>query len=415
MNWIRFGPVTAELLVLCTTLFLSCLFEAVSERQSLSDVQRNWGAIQMLSQPVLQDGVRHLSDAGLTGPFDVWSGDWWRIPVTALHHKSILHLLFCLSGLWYLGHQLEKRWGSLALILFLIPALCIPVMAELAFGQAMAGSSGAICAILGALVVLSQLRPEAAEKFPMESAIAGVSLIGLGWLTTISGIWVCPNAAHLAGFCYGAAMAALTSGPLGHVTIVRYSAIVAHVWVLPLMFLAANPFWLGRYQWYLATQAPNPLLAESRLEQAVLYDPTLSGAWLTWSKNAERQGDLSEAWMRLIKGLAANPSDVSLIDGTRRLWRHLDSQQRRAAEIVLVRNFGKNATVWLKQIRAEVSSMNHDSAEDSANSSGQTDVSQFSLEQKLELPSLPLMPEAANKEFPKDVDQQNDAVEGTLF
>jgi len=415
MNWIRFGPVTAESIVLCTTLYLSCLFEAVSERQLRRDVQRNWGAIQMLHQPLVQDGVRHQGKSELTGPFDVWSGEWWRIPVTSLHHDNVVHLLACLFALWYLGYRLELRWGSFRTLLFLASSLCLPVAAELAIGRAMTGTSGTICAILGALVVLRQSSPEVAKEFSEEAAITWVSLIGLGFVTTVAGVWTCPNAAHLAGFCYGAAIAALTSGPLGHVILVRVSVVLAHAWVVPLLLLVASPFWIGQYQWYLATQTTNAQVANRRLELAVQTDPSLTGAWLMWSRNAEQQGDPSVAWVRLIKGLTANPSDVSLIDGTRRLWRHLDSQQRRWAEIVLAENFGKAAPVWLKQIRAGASPISLDRDEDPTRSTLKTDVSQFSLDQKLELPSLPLMPDGSPMEVPLDPDRFNDAVEGTLF
>ena len=367
------------------------------------------------TQPVVQDGVRHLSKSELTGPFDVWSGEWWRIPVTALHHDNIVHLLASLFALWSLGSRLEMRWGSFRMLLFLASSLCLSVAAELAIGRAMTGMSGTICAILGALVVLRQFSPEVAEKFSEEAAITWVSFIGLGFVTTFAGIWNCPNAAHLAGFCYGAVIAALTSGPLGQVMLVRVSIVLAHAWVLPLLLLVASPYWLAQYQWYLATQATNAQVANRRLELALHADPSLTGAWLMWSRNAEQQGDPSEAWVRLIKGLTANPSDVSLIDGTRKLWRHLDSQQRRQAEIVLKENFGKTAPVWLRQIRTGASPMTLDPDEDPASSTQPIDVSQFSLNQKLELPSLPPMPDGAPRERPHDPDRFNDAVEGTLF
>lgn len=415
MNWIRLGPVTAELLVVCTTLFLSCLFEALSERQSLRDVQRNWGAIQALQQPVVQDGVRRVNDSGLSGPLDVWSGDWWRILVTSLHHDHLLHLSLCFLGMWYLGHRLEQRWGSFAVLMFLIPAITLPVAAELAFGQAMTGLSGAMCAFLGALVVLRQFSSEVREKFPAEAVMAGVSLIGMGWLTTLSEIWVCPNAAHLTGFCYGAGIAGLTSGPLGKVALVRWSTVLVHVWLLPVLLLVANPFWIGRYQWYQATKTTNADLAELHLEAAVHYDPSLGGAWLMWSRSAEQRGELPEAWSRLIEGLTANPSDARLIDGARRLWRHLDPPQRRQAEIVLTQNFGGKAPVWLEQIRAGGSPASLDATEDQTSSTSVIDVSQFSLEQKMDLPTEPLMPDDEPRNVPMNPDALNDAAEGTLF
>ena len=46
LRWIRLAPMTAESLIVCAAIYLSCLFQATSnQRRRLEDVQRDWGAI----------------------------------------------------------------------------------------------------------------------------------------------------------------------------------------------------------------------------------------------------------------------------------------------------------------------------------------------------------------------------------
>ena len=403
---------TAESLVVCVAVYLGSVFQAIADREPFEEVQRSWGAICSLHLPAIQYGVRRSLDSDLHGPFDVWSQEWWRIPITAFHHSNLIHLTLNLVGAWYLGYRLEQRWGSFTMALFLIPAVCIPIMSELCFGNAVVGFSGATCAMLGALTVLRHFDDEVASSFPVEASEFGIVIIGLGWLSTVFDVFPCANVSHLTGFFYGAVIAILTGGPFRHVFLLRISGVLAHVWLLPGLLLVMHPYWIGRYHWYQATTVRSPQRAEKIMERAINYDSSLAGAWLAWSQFAERRSDLPEAWNRLVEGISYNPSNASLMDSARRLWRHLDSRQRRNAEVVLVRTFGRRSGAWLGQIRKETLVKSLDSDEESSASHPKVELSEWLLDQQIELPpwritgELPVPPGRVNG------DHFDDAAEG---
>jgi hypothetical protein len=179
-----------------------------------------------------------------------------------------------------------------------------------------------------------------------------MAIVVAGWFASLSGIVSLPNTAHLTGFAYGASIAGIFNGPMRRMTFLRVSIILMHLWLVPAMFLACHPFWIGRFYWYQAAMTKNVHRAEHSLEKALQCDDSLTGAWLQWSHLAEERGDQSEAWRRLIRGLSLNPASAPLIDSTRKLWRHLDLRERRQAEEFLEDVFGRqSAGDWLNQIR----------------------------------------------------------------
>ncbi len=403
---------TAESLVVCVAVYLGSVFQAIADQEPFEEVQRTWGAICSLHQPAIHDGVRRSLDSDLHGPLDVWSREWWRIPITAFHHSNLAHLILNLVGAWYLGRRLEHRWGSFTMALFLIPAVCVPIMSELCFGNAVMGFSGATFAMLGALTVLRQFDDEIARSCPPGVVEFGVGMIVLGWVLTAFEVFPCANVAHLAGFCYGAVIAFLTDGPFRHVLILRISVILAHVWLLPGLLLVMYPFWIGRYHWHQATSVKSPQSAEKFLERAINRDSSLAGAWLLWSQFAERRSDLPDAWQRLIEGISHNPSNPCLMDSTRRLWRHLDSRQRKGAELVLARTFGRRSGAWLAQIRKDSYDKSTDSDFESSTFHSKVELSKWLLDQKIELPPWRITGEPPGPPENMNEDHFDDAAEG---
>jgi membrane associated rhomboid family serine protease len=408
----RQTPISAELVMFSIGVYLGCSFQAVSHRQSYSVSQRAWNAIidREISEPL--DGVRRAKELALRGPLDVWNGDWWRIPITVFHHQDLLSLILCSGAVWYLGSRLERRWGSLAMAMFAGPAICLPTMVELAFGNAYLGMSGLACAILGALVVLRNYDESLAHDFSEDAGQIGMAMILAGWLATLSNFLSLPNAAHFAGFIYGALMAGITNGPLRKAPFLRVSAILIHLWLVPLLFLVCHPFWIGRFHWLQAVATQNTNRAERSLANAIQCDGSLIGAWLQWSHVYEQRGDQPEAWRRLIDGLARNPAAAPIVDSTRRMWRHMDLQQRREAKLYLEQVFGRNANDWLAQIRNGPTNFAEPAAEISVTEEPAPDLSQFSLDRKIELPSLNNPAERLNPENRKIQNEQNEAVEG---
>lgn len=404
---------TAELLIICVTVWLGCRLQSTSRHEPFEQVQRAWSAILDRDFSDTHDGVRRMKTTELHGPFDVWTGEWWRIPATVFHHRDLGSLVLSLGATWYLGARLERRWGSLRFAVFLVPAICLPVMVELCLGHASMGLSGLACAMLGALVILRRFDAEVAKDFTEDASEIGIALIFMGWVASLGGVVSLPNAGNLSGFAYGAAIAGISSGPLRNVMLVRVSLILAHLWLVPALFLACHPFWIGRYYWHQAVTTKNHYLAERSLERAVHWDPSLIGAWLQWARLSEEQGDQSEAWQRLINGLSENPASAPLIDGTRRLWRHLDLRERRDAQLFLQAIFGRRmAKEWLNQIRIGMTPVPENPEEAEMKENPAEDAGQFSLDQKVELPAINNPRERLNPENHKIQIEQNDAVEG---
>lgn len=407
---------TAESLLLCVVLYASCAYEVAPRFQRFADVQQSWGAIRSLEYWDLVDGVRRTEVPELYGPFDVWQDGWkdvfWRIPATAFHHSDLLHLVLTVGAAWYLGSRLERRWGSFAMGAFLIPAVCIPVMAQLCLGQAMIGFSGVVCAMLGALVVLRSFDATVDSDFSETAAQIGIGLVVLGCVASASGLVALPNTAHLVGFAYGVAIAFVTCGPFGSISLLQASVVLVHFWLFPLLLLVIHPLWIGRYHWYQAVTVNSPQQAERNLAYAVALDRSLTGAWLRWSQLAYERGDQDEAWRRMIKGLAFNRTSGPLLDGARRLWRHFGLSERRKAEQVVEDHFGSQSQDWLRQIRAHAPVSNGIDLRDERLEESSADGSEFALDRQLELPRVPFLPGPHNPQKWKDLKPQNDAVEG---
>ena len=400
------------MLAICVVVFAACVFQSVSNHERFEDVQRSLGAIRALQFVEVHDGIRRAVETELTGPFDVWDGQWWRIPLTSFHHVSFLHLIITLSAGWYLGQRLERRWSRFGMILFLIPASCVPIIAELCLGNAAMGFSGVICAMLGALVVLRIFDGQVAEDFPSEAADFGMALMLVCWAATLLELKSFANAAHFAGFAYGGLVAYVIHGVRRQVFLWRVGLAVVHVAIIILMAEVVNPQWNGRYHWYQSIMVRSPEEKEACLERALNRDPTLIGAWLRSAQIAENRENPTQAWTRLVVGLSLNPSSSPLIDAARKMWRHFDSQQRKEAQEVLEQFFGMRAGLWVAQLRAEKSPATVESNENVIKLDMETDLSKFSLEQKLELPAIDVFSVKPNQVSPADPAIGNDAVEG---
>jgi membrane associated rhomboid family serine protease len=412
LHSIRQVPITAELLIVCAAIHVSCLLQEPVNRSHFREIQREWGAIQtrVWSDP---HRVIHRSQATeLHGPFDVWNGEWWRIPITSLHHDHLLGLVLSLGAAWYLGSRLERHWGSFSMAVFLLPAATIPIMGELCIGRAITGLSSICCAMLGALMVLRHIDPDVTKEFTEDGADISLAIVVMGWIATVCDLASFPLVAHWIGLGYGALVAWVTSRPGRRGILLRVSTALIHLWLIPATFLVCHPIWIGRYYWYQATVARNPQRAEKNLERATDQDPALTGAWLMWSELAEVRADRVKAFSLLLDGLAANPASEPLIANARRLWRHLDRRERDFAEAMLSQRFGDRSDIWLNNLRTSISSESTDARTNSGNAWEYDDVSQFRLDQELNLPRIEQFPDRLNRHKPQGQGDENDAVEG---
>ena len=95
-------------------------------------------------------------------PFVTELGEYYRLITTAFLHGSILHALFNMIALFYLGGHLERLIGSIRFtLIYFISALGSSIAVVLLRPTSVTiGASGAIYGIIGALLVLTFTRKE---------------------------------------------------------------------------------------------------------------------------------------------------------------------------------------------------------------------------------------------------------------
>jgi membrane associated rhomboid family serine protease len=84
-------------------------------------------------------------------------GEWWRLFTAMFLHGGVLHLLFNMYALWLFGPVLERRFGSVPYAsLYAAGGLAGGLLYQLlGSGAPAVGASGAIFALLGALLAAS--------------------------------------------------------------------------------------------------------------------------------------------------------------------------------------------------------------------------------------------------------------------
>jgi rhomboid protease GluP len=95
-------------------------------------------------------------------PFVTEYGEYYRLITTAFLHGSILHAMFNVVALFYLGGHLERLIGGFRFsIIYLLSALGSSIAVVLLNPNSVTiGASGAIYGIIGALLVLTFTRKE---------------------------------------------------------------------------------------------------------------------------------------------------------------------------------------------------------------------------------------------------------------
>jgi membrane associated rhomboid family serine protease len=168
-------------------------------------------------------------------PGYVHAGEWWRVVTAGFLHIGPIHLLVNMLALWMLGRDLEIVLGRgrfLALYFVSLLGGSAAVMLFYAPNEQVAGASGAVFGLMGALVVvLRRLRAPAGQVFGIiginvliSVVLPGISLIG-----------------HLGGLVIGAAAtAALVYAPARNRTAVQVAAIGGLTLVLVLLIWATG-------------------------------------------------------------------------------------------------------------------------------------------------------------------------------
>ena len=135
----------------------------------------------------------------------------WRLLSPDFVHFSVMHLVFNLLMLWFLGGQVEHRQGRGRLLLLFIACSVVPNIAQyFESGPLFGGMSGVVYGLVGYCWLWNRLHP-GVLIFP--SALMGFSvvwlIIGYTPLTEALLIGKMANSAHLFGLLTGLLIAAV--------------------------------------------------------------------------------------------------------------------------------------------------------------------------------------------------------------
>ncbi|MBM3664576.1 MAG: rhomboid family intramembrane serine protease [Actinobacteria bacterium] len=147
-------------------------------------------------------------DLGLFGPF-VAEGQWYRIITSAFVHAGLIHLLFNMIVLWWLGGALERYAGSLRFGAIYLASIIWGAVGALLFAPdaLTVGASGGVYGLMAALLVLERQQGIAL----LGSSVGIFLLLNLAITFIIPGISI---GGHLGGLM-GGFLAALALSALG--------------------------------------------------------------------------------------------------------------------------------------------------------------------------------------------------------
>jgi membrane associated rhomboid family serine protease len=102
-----------------------------------------------------QPGGSLFEKWALYGPY-VARGDWWRLVTSMFLHGFILHIVFNMVALWYIGGPVEQYLGRLRFVLlYFVSGLAGSAGALVTSPHGVTvGASGAIFGVLGAMLIL---------------------------------------------------------------------------------------------------------------------------------------------------------------------------------------------------------------------------------------------------------------------
>ncbi len=136
----------------------------------------------------------------------------WRLITYQFLHGSMLHILFNMLGLFFLGPTLERHWGSKRFLIFYLSCgaaggLFYLLLVVIGFLPAlpMVGASGAILGMLAACAILFPHFVVFIFLFPVPIRVAAIAFTAVYLITLITrGANAGGDAAHLAGMAAGA-------------------------------------------------------------------------------------------------------------------------------------------------------------------------------------------------------------------
>lgn len=144
---------------------------------------------------------------------EIRSGAWWGVITSIFPHGDPLHLMFNMYWLVIFGSVIERVWGQICYLLFVILAALVSSTSQIAFsGETGIGFSGVGYAMFGLLLIARKHVREFSHVLNQ-----GVIKLFLVWFVLCfaldaMGAMRIGNAAHAGGLVFGAAAGQLFLG-----------------------------------------------------------------------------------------------------------------------------------------------------------------------------------------------------------
>ncbi|WP_417383010.1 rhomboid family intramembrane serine protease [Gimesia sp.] len=353
---------TAAYIAFAVGLFLAVqiyrIDHGISNDGSFDDALWKLGAVQPLvfvhDHPLVEE-----KEYPTGGPFDLWSGEWWRILISGFHHGDALHLLLNCVAIGLLGRLIEPVMKPWLYAAFLILATYVSLLPEYFLEHYPVGLSGGAYAMFGLLMMLRRIHPEIAEVFTEREINLGLGLLILCFVLTHFGIMNIANAAHVTGFIYGILAGAVLINGSRFAGTLRFLFVLSQVLVIPATYLVCHPVWNGKYYWYLARH-------ENNLEQKIAYlqkgmelspgEPKISAEL---ALNLFRTGEVPlRSWEIMLRSLERNRSYDKGVEITRLIWKQFHSDQEKLQALEIVSDvFGEESDAWLERFQLDQSAV----------------------------------------------------------
>ncbi len=355
----RSCPVTTTVVFLAVVGYLVVLAFRDGQDQSTTEALKSAGAVVWQVDGDCPD---------LAGPFDLWRGEWWRIPLTSLHHAMLWHLFVNVLAITFLGRLIEPQVDRKSFALLILFAVFVLPMPRLFFQSVWSmwlltrntcGLSGVAFTLFGFAFALRGDHPEFAKRLtPIVTALfVGGLVVGL-FLKPIAA-WSVDNLANLCGLLLGWFAGLLLSFrqriPFGYflgVTALSTAAVLALVAIM-------HPTWNGRYQWWQASQASSPDEQRAHLTLAIERDPKLAWPWYLLAEQELEDGQPMQAWNTILLGYQHNKTFSEAKDLSQRIWNRFGTTQERHQALEELRRILPGADLTREQLVPPLSLADH--------------------------------------------------------
>ncbi|WP_166819959.1 rhomboid family intramembrane serine protease [Thalassoroseus pseudoceratinae] len=280
--------------------------------------------------------------AELQGPFDLWQGEWWRVPLTTLHHASVWQLVVNVLAFIYLGRLIEPKVDRktyaflivLALFALPLPRLLLQSTWETwLLKRNTFGLSGVVFALFGFAIAMRSQRSELARSISPQVIMVFLVALSAGLVFVSPKRWPVDNLSHICGILLGWSVGFGVATGLRN----RFRQIVvlglSGVTIYAATAAVLHPVWNGRYQWWLAENNSDPSTRLEHIELATKRAPQFAWPWYLLAEQKLDDGQPMEAWQTILEGYRHNKNFAKTTELSHRIWNQFQTSSDRESAL----------------------------------------------------------------------------------